>query len=96
MHRRRGRGGGGGGNFGQLIFLGAARQIWATPVFKEVELELRLSGNGQIKKSSPALLILQNLLRGSGSRAENVREFSLCARIGLHDCFRNDGDNARR
>ena len=29
--------------------------------------------------------------RDSGSRAENIREFSSCARIRLHDCFRNAG-----
>ena len=38
---------GGCPNVGQLRFFGAAREIWAKPVFKEVELELRFSGNGQ-------------------------------------------------
>ena len=38
-----------------------------------------------IKKASPALL---NFTKSTGSRAENVRKFSLCARIRLHDYFR--------
>ena len=48
-----------------------------------------------IKTASPELLNLQNRRRDSGSRAENVREFSLGARIRLHDCFRNAGDSVR-
>ena len=75
------------------------------------ELELRFTGNdqeilcalGNIRHSetpdkesfSRVAKILQNRWRDSGSRAENVREFSSCARIRLHDCFRNAGDNAR-
>ena len=49
-----------------------------------------------IKKASPALL---NFTKSTGSRAENVRKFSLCARIRLHDYFRtaegNKGEGSR-
>ena len=42
-----------------------------------------------IKKASPALR------RDSRSRGEIVLEFSSCARIRLHDCSINAGDNAQ-
>ena len=49
-----------------------------------------------IKGASPAVLNFTILRRDSGSRVENVGEFSSCARIRLlDDCFRNAGDNAR-
>ena len=49
-----------------------------------------------IKKASPALLSLQHRRQDSGSRTENVREFSSSARIRLHDCFRNARGQCRR
>ena len=76
------------------------------------ELELRFSGNDQEilcalenichsettdKGSfSRGAKCCKNRRRDSGSRVENVGEFSSCARIRLlDDCFRNAGDNAR-
>ena len=67
------------------------------------ELELRFSSSvllralGNTCKSetpdresfSQNTKILQNRRQDSGSRAANVPEFSLCARIRLHNCFRN-------
>ena len=51
---------------------------------------------------SPSRAVLSAILRyfarrqrDSRSQAENVREFSSCARIRLLDCYRNAGDNAR-
>ena len=55
--------------------------------------EISVTVKHLIKTASPALLNLQNRRRDSGSRAENVREFSSGARIRLHDCFRNTGDS---
>ena len=61
-----------------------------------VLLKISVTVKHLIKKASPALLNqLQNRRQDSGSRAENVREFSSGARIRLHDCFRNAGDSAR-
>ena len=76
------------------------------------ELELRFSGNDQeilcaLKNIchsettdkgsfSRGAKSYKNRRRDSGSRVENVGEFSSCARIRLlDDCFRNAGDNAR-
>ena len=76
------------------------------------ELQLRFSGNDQEilcalktichsettdKRSFFRVAqFYKNRRRDSGSRAENVREFSSCARIRLlDDFFRNAGDNAR-
>ena len=73
------------------------------------ELELRFSGNDQETLCASENICHSETLdkgsfsriakfykRDSGSRAENVREFSSCPRIKLlGDCFRNAGDNAR-
>ena len=71
------------------------------------ELELKFSGNGQeilcalgnICNSRPDKESVSHIAkfqrRDSGSRAENVREFSSRGRIKLHDCFRNGRDNVR-
>ena len=72
------------------------------------ELELSFRGNDQeilcalgnicnsetpVKESFSR--ILQHRRRDSGSRVENVREFSSRAWIRLYDSFRNTKDNAR-
>ena len=54
------------------------------------ELELGLGGNDQeIKRASPALLNFTNSTARFCKPSRKLLEFSLCARIRLHDCFRN-------
>ena len=58
--------------------------------YKSVLWETSVPVKHLIKKASPALL---NFTKSTGSRAENVRKFSLCARIRLHDYFRTAEGN---
>ena len=60
-----------------------------------VKALLGLSADKDPKTYSESRTLLTAIC-DSRSRAENVREFSSCARIRLLDhCFRNAGDNAR-
>ena len=51
--------------------------------------EISVTVKHLINKASPALLNFTKSRPNSVNRAENVRELSSCARIRLHDCFRN-------
>ena len=72
-----------------VVFFSPSRAVLSAILREEYLTSLVLTAEDNFFKFS------QSRRRDSRSQAENVREFSSCARIRLLDCSRNAGDNAR-